>query len=526
MLNFDFVVVGSGCSGVHAAQTLLAKGAKLLMLDVGIQPTSGTKLIPDQDFVSLRKNDTDQHEYFLGKKFEAVEKSWSKDKTRLTPLLSFIRQTAKEQVALTGEWKSSFMESHARGGLGNAWGRGAYAFTDEELKKVGLETTITKSDYENIISRIGVYGKGKISMGELSGTDANLQLDKSITQLWNKFYKKQKTWNARGMFLERTPLAMSLKKINTDQRYHDMDFWSLKKTEGYHPSVTLHLLNRNPNFFYWDNALVKSFDEKGDNVQVNFFNTQSKTNEMVACRKLILCASVLGTARIVLQSFQAYEKKLSLLCNPFVYTSWLNLGMLGTQNSVKKSSYSQVSLFFKPNGISDFHLMNMYTYRSLLLNKLIREIPLGFRLAYQLISMFKEALVFGGMHLPEVLHPNNTVQLIRKKNKVLDTSLKIDYRDDHTNVDRSLAFIKRKMLGLGCVALITKKVPPGSSKHYGGTLPFSNHNIPFTLNPKGRLNGTKNIYVGDASGFRFLPSKGLTLTIMTNAHRVALNAAG
>jgi hypothetical protein len=38
------------------------------------------------------------------------------------------------------------------------------------------------------------------------------------------------------------------------------------------------------------------------------------------------------------------------------------------------------------------------------------------------------------------------------------------------------------------------------------------------------LGGTKNVFVADGSGFKYLPAKGLTLTLMANAHLVALNS--
>jgi choline dehydrogenase-like flavoprotein len=77
---------------------------------------------------------------------------------------------------------------------------------------------------------------------------------------------------------------------------------------------------------------------------------------------------------------------------------------------------------------------------------------------------------------------------------------------------------------LGCVPL--KKITPaiGSSIHYAGTLPFSKKEEMFTIQPDGRLSHTKNVFVADGSGFTFLPAKGITLTLMANAHNTALNA--
>jgi hypothetical protein len=69
-----------------------------------------------------------------------------------------------------------------------------------------------------------------------------------------------------------------------------------------------------------------------------------------------------------------------------------------------------------------------------------------------------------------------------------------------------------------------KRVYPGygASIHYGGTLPVSLEEKAYTLAQDGRLHGTKRIYVADGSGFRFLPAKGLTFSLMANAYRVAL----
>jgi hypothetical protein len=70
-----------------------------------------------------------------------------------------------------------------------------------------------------------------------------------------------------------------------------------------------------------------------------------------------------------------------------------------------------------------------------------------------------------------------------------------------------------------------KKVDPGhgSSIHYAGTVPFSDSRIDFRLSRDGRLHGTKNIFIADSSGFNFLPAKGLTFSLMANAHLTAEN---
>ena len=44
------------------------------------------------------------------------------------------------------------------------------------------------------------------------------------------------------------------------------------------------------------------------------------------------------------------------------------------------------------------------------------------------------------------------------------------------------------------------------------------------LRQNGRLKGTSRVMVADGSGLTYLPAKGLTLSLMANAHNVAMNA--
>jgi len=41
------------------------------------------------------------------------------------------------------------------------------------------------------------------------------------------------------------------------------------------------------------------------------------------------------------------------------------------------------------------------------------------------------------------------------------------------------------------------------------------------MNEHGLVHATKNVYVFDSSGWTYLPSRGLTFTIMANAHRLS-----
>jgi choline dehydrogenase-like flavoprotein len=54
-------------------------------------------------------------------------------------------------------------------------------------------------------------------------------------------------------------------------------------------------------------------------------------------------------------------------------------------------------------------------------------------------------------------------------------------------------------------------------------MPFSRTEKPLGLSPSGRVHQTKHVYVADSSGFNFLPARGLTFSILANAHITAQN---
>ncbi len=69
-MKAPIVVVGSGASGVHFTLSLLRKGHKVAMFDVGRQGPSPVE--PQADFTTLKEKLSDPSAYFLGSTYEGV----------------------------------------------------------------------------------------------------------------------------------------------------------------------------------------------------------------------------------------------------------------------------------------------------------------------------------------------------------------------------------------------------------------------------------------------------------------------
>jgi hypothetical protein len=418
--------------------------------------------------------------------------------------------------------------------LANGWGNGTYAFSDEELQKMGLDAPSIRASYDVISERIGISSArgayDKYTVGSIKKTLPPVKTDSAAARIHERFFKCRSQFENNHFFVERTPLAVLSQDYagRAGYTYHDMDFWTNEDDAIYKPEITLKSLLKTNQFTYEKNALVLSFEEKENKVVVRVIDTQSKEPKEFACRKLFLAAGAVNTGRIALRSLGRSGEKMPVLCNPYLYLPCLNWSGVNSIPEKRKTSLSQLSLFYDENGENTMiPVGSLYTYRSLLLLKLIKEMPVNFREARRWAQLIQSALVVVGLFYPT--HDGGDKFLTLEKD---DTSFTKDrLRASFVLSVREKEYVQRiKKVYVGFLRSLGlfpfKTVDPGfgGSIHYGGTLPIDGVNEKFSSTKDGRLNRHKNVYLVDGSGFRFLPGKGLTLTLMANAHRVVQNA--
>ena len=528
-MQIDCLIVGSGCSGAQAAQTLVEAGQRVLMLDVGNCDEAYDALVPEGNFSEIRRTDPKQHQYFLGNQFEGVPVGQERVGSQLTPPRQFITQDASRFGSFASNTFSP-MQSFAYGGLGAGWGLGCNVYSSQELKEIGFESDLLL-EYEKVAMRIGIScgsdDASPYSIGNLKNLLPPLRMDTNAEVIHRAYSRKKKKLNRSGFYLGQPPLALLSRdfKGRRSTPYSDMDFWKNEGYSAYRPSVTIEELKRNDNFTYLRGHLVLSYKETDDGVELEYMLTQDGTRGTCSAKKLLLTAGALGTARIVLRSNAAYSRRLPLLCNPYFYVPCLNLGMFFKRSEDQRTSMAQLALFYDSTQTNCGSIMTvLYSYRSLLLYKLMKEIPLGFRQSRFLMQHLQSALTIAAINHPDTPHEEKSISLEKDEASVVCDRLDISYvvNPEQQSI---MKFKNRKILKalvrLGCIPLKKMGLPPGASIHYAGTLPFSKTPQPFTTDLTGRLHGTKNVYIADGSPFKYLPAKGITFTLMANAHRVA-----
>ncbi len=526
----EHVVIGSGVSGAAVARALVEKGARVLMLDGGHRPAGDAPVVPERPYSELRESDPAQHRWFLGDRFEGMP--WGPAAHTLTPPRAHVISGTERWLPFAGTL--SRMESLAYGGLGAAWGAGCAAYTPGELRAVGLDPAAILPAYEAVAQRIGIAaepddltpycGNGLVTV------QPPLTMDGSIAALKAAYARHREPLRKAGAHMGKMPMAVLTRPLG-DRRgtpYTDMDYWADHGHAVYRPWMTIDALRRDPGFEYRAGVLVVRFEETTDDVAIHVRPLDGGPDEVVRTRRLILGTGALGSARIAMRS-QPGLAELPVLTNGYSIAPCLHVRRIGRTLEPRRTSLGQIEMYLDPEGNGeDVRMVSIFTYRSLLLFKLVKEAPLALGDGLAVFRTLVPSLLLVTINHPD--RPSAGNRLRRAPDPASPTGDRLeasygrneaDRARDHACERRILAAMRR----LGAPALKLQSMPPGSSVHYAGTLPFGDGSTPGSLARDGRLGGTRRVYVADGSGFLSLPSGGLTFTLMAWAHDLGTRLA-
>lgn len=531
---YDYLVVGSGCSAAMAAQTLVEAGANVTMVDVGVDNPDYHTQVPKKDYISIRKNDPGQYRYLIGQNAEGVVWGDIGKGAQITP-------PRQHMVAHTGEYLPlesktfSPLESLGYGGLGIGWGLQCWEFSDADVAAARLDTARMPDAYETVASRIGISATkdeaAKYTMVHLKNYQPSPRMDRNHELIYKKFQAHKNYFHKKGFFMGRTPLALLTQDLGERKKYSykDMDFYTDNEQSAWRPWMTINQLKTKPNFTYIGGHLVTSFTEKHGFTEVNCLTVPGNQKVSFRCRTLVLGTGALGSGRIALRSFGKPQAKLPLLCNPYSFIPCIQPAMVGREVEPKKLGLAQLSLFLdKDQSNFDVSIASLYSYQSLMLFRLMGQVPLlGFADARRIMQYFMSGLVIMGVHHPDAPSATKFITLAKDKKSPTGDRLKATYelsaQEQATFNAREKQYISAAR-HFGVFAIKRMNPGHGASIHYAGTLPFSEQSKPHTLSASGKLHGTKRVYVADSSGFNYLPARGLTFSLLANAHITAQKA--
>ena len=528
----DVLVIGSGISGAMAARGLLDAGATITMIDPGADSQLRDR-VPDIPFHQLRRTDPNQRSYLVGDNLEGIPAPGVKVGAQLTPPRLHIQRESGELLPSESETFFPLM-AVSIGGLGAGWGAACFTFEDEELRRMGLEPAEFAGYYQRAADLAGISADPESEANHRLWRDVRrhqppLDIDDNAQRILARHMKNPLALHNRGMTLGRIPMAILSRDVPPDRRanpYFDTDFYGDVRKSIYRPAYMIQELRKRPEFTYLGRRLAIRFKDHGDRVAVTARNLETGQLEEHSARRLVLCAGALNSARLALHSLGFEGVKSPILCNPYVYMPTVNLAMLGREARDRRHSMAQLGGVLETHGGTDVRgCYQMYSYRSLLLFKLMKEMPLPPSLGLTVARVLQNSLAIFGIFFADEQQDSKFLFI---KNARAGTEMPVvafEYNQTELEIrnqrqhERIFASALRS---LRCIPI--GKVDPGKagSIHYAGTIPLENpFDQRFHANPDSTLEGARNVYLGDGAPWKFLPAKGLSFTLMANALRVA-----
>lgn len=525
--RFDVVVVGSGAAGAHAAYPLVRAGCRVAMIDGGFDAPSLLEHAPCENFEDIRRYDKDQHRWFLGADYSAIPLGDVKRGMAAGTVSGNRRYVVQDTAVLlpVDAGDAQILQSLAKGGLAAAWGATCAFLNAEELRAAGLPPDEMPRHYEIVARRIGVSGPQ-----DRPGVQPPLRLDHHCAALLRAYWKKRRSFDAMGIEVSQPHAAALTEDLGSRKRtaYTDMEYFADPHRSVYRPQYTIDELTAEENFQYCPQHLVERIEPRGGEVEVvasriGDADTDSAPQRFRA-RRVILAAGAVGTARILLRSFGLENRPVPFVSKPHVLTACMHPRMLGRAGPKDRTSLCQLLVYEKSAGGAGGArgaCAQLYSYRSPLLFRLLRAVPLPVPEALGLLARLMPSVLFADIRFAPSSHANGRL-LLEPGGRRLQIRVRSS-AEERRRRRLSMRSLHRALRALGLVPLRTLELAEGTTFHYAGTVPCSESPSEHLLGTdgQGKLHQSERVYVADASVFRCLAALPHTLTVMANANRVA-----
>lgn len=527
-----YLVVGSGATGVHVAQTLLERGERVEMLDVGYErPTAP---LPDATIDALKDELPDPERYFLGDDGEAVVyPSPTAKPYGFPPSKAYV--FAQPRTLQLRERGFSPLVSYARGGLAEAWTGGSYELRDEELEDFPFPSSALRPHYSTVAARIGVTAC-RDDIERFSPRTAPylepLVMDAHSAELHARYDARRDRLNADGFYLGRSRVAVLSRDLGARRACGELGrcLWGCPRGSLYAPSLTLAELLTQENFEYRAGVVVSRIVRAGDGraIGVEAMPIGGGSAVRVDAERVILAAGALATTRIYLQTLAADGRKAvhlpGLMDNRHVMVPFVNLRRIGSAVDTSSYQFHMLAMALDTgNWRSDVH-GQVSTLKAASIHPILHSLPFDLRTSLRVFRRLRAALGVANVWLSDSRRAANVAFLQHAPGEA--PRLVLEYGDADHDIDATrvaVARTRRALRALGCVAPggMVKVLPRGSSVHYAGTLPMTAREDEHTTRSDGSVRGVPGLYVVDGAGFPWLPAKNLTFTLMANATRIA-----
>lgn len=517
MVFFDYVVVGSGPSGVAAALKL--ENANTCILDVGAESQSGFPVTSLGDA------------FFSGNVAALLGSHWEtlsnlEDPLRHHPKLRASAVTHVMQgepfdvTGADGQLLVRGRGSYAAGGMANVWGAQLLRYTEEDLTEAGdwpISASELTPHYADLEARIGISGAID-DMASFLGATGHLlppvPIVPAAEYVLGRYSAKRCAGSVAGLRIGRPRLAV-LTQPHHGRPAHDFgetEFFTPAQGGIYNPLHTLTELRQRGNISYLGGHRLVSYDEQADYVELVIEVVKSRQQRTIRARHLLLGCGTIQTSRLVLLNKKQAGRSLPFIDHPPTLLPMFFPASFGAALPIKSYPIQLIGTMHG-HGVRD--MISFYYPSGMLWSDLLPDIPLPMNAARSVL-----AGLISGMLVAQIWEASKPA-FGNRLSVNPDGKVTITYTDRHQYSKLSAFISAMRRLGGVSLSMLASMPPPSWGFHHAATLPMRTDPKAFETHRDGRLWDSQRIRVIDGSVLPSLPAKNHSLTIMANAARIS-----
>jgi choline dehydrogenase-like flavoprotein len=519
-------VVGSGPAGVSCAKALLQEGARVTLLDVGLE------LEPDrsQRLGELKRTSPED---WTNQDIAFLKDGISADLGGIPLKFAYGSDFPYRDPGLDWDVELDRVETHAsfaKGGLSTVWGAAVLPYLDDDIRDWPFDSSQLAPHYEAVLKFMPLSARHD-SLEALfplyTASPSRLELGTQAEALLGELDRATTALAGVGISFGASRLAVwgTSRDGAAGCRYCGLCMYGCPYGVIYCSDHTLAMLREHPNFTYWPGVAVDKLAENQRSVTMFARNVSTGQPLRIEASRVFLACGTLSTTKILLESLEAFDETVNLQdCMYFLLPLLRFRGQSGVFDE-RAHKLSQVFFEIRDREVCDrtVHLQ-VYGYNELYSTALEKLFGPAFPfLRRPARAMFERLLLIQG-YLPSAHSPSIGLTLSRDR----ASSRNCLHLSQVSNARTStvLRAVVRKLQNsykhLKAVPLspFLRTAKPGRSFHSGGTFPMRRSPTPLQTDIYGRPFGMSRVHAVDSTVFPSIPSTTITLSVMANAHRI------
>lgn len=520
----DYIVIGSGPAGVSSAWALVKQGLKVTMLDVGEElETDKADLRNKLTNTSPQQWRTEDIEAYtnprLSEKVDTISPFGSTFLFR-DPVQAFSHLEDCSSIKL----KPSF----AKGGLSNGWGASILPYRLEDIRDWPEASQNLAPHYQALREFMPMAGKNDdlAKLFPMLDMDLNtaLPLSTQAETLLKRLQQRKQHLNRTGIYYGQARQAVA----NQGCRQCGMCLYGCPYSSIFNASQVLQKLQEHANFTYHKGIFVKKLSEIRDSVELQLIDVLQKRKFSLSAKHVYVACGVLPTTQLILNTLEHYNEPVRIKDSQHFFLPLLHTWRTPINPSAEDTT-SLVQLFLEitaqVKNARTSHVQ-LYTYNNLYAADMRKRFGPFAGLLKPLINSLSRRLIVA----QSFLHSDHSPEIIANLKKRKNRSQLILEEEFNPETDKVIRHTQKKIssfafrTGLLPLTPLLRKGEVGSSFHCGSSFPMSDQPRGLESDVLGRPAGLKRTFVVDASSLPSIPATTITLSVMANAHRIAMES--